>query len=461
MDLPRPSPGSAVELSLRFSRPPTIRTSVYAGFALVFALWLLSGAGLVRGLSDLERRTVSINAAATQAEALLSGMAADLLLASVYLRDAVFDVSPGFYKEQLLEIRGRVDRSLTAYVPVADSAEEREQLRQLRAEIDDFWETVVPVLEWEPNRREASARAMLRLVVIPKREVIDRITRRVRELNQAAYQTQQAETAAVYAAMQRRVWQISGLALFISLLVAVVASHYAGRLEARIREQQVTEARNRRDLQRLSARLVQAQEDERRTIARELHDEVGQALTAIKMDLAVAERSVAGAKSEQALRDARQLTDRALAEVRDLSQLLHPSLLDDLGLPAAVERFVRSFSSRTGIRTDLLQDRMEDRLPSEVEICLYRIVQEALTNVARHSEATACRVYLQRLPHTVLLTVEDDGRGLPPEILAGESGRQGLGLLGVRERVAERNGTVQLDSVDGKGTRITVELPVN
>ena len=152
-------------------------------------------------------------------------------------------------------------------------------------------------------------------------------------------------------------------------------------------EHQEQHGQNARDLQRLSARLVEALEQERRAVARELHDEVGQALTAIKMELSHAERARPGELPVGALEAARVATDSALHTVRDLTRLLHPRILDELGLVAAVETLVREFSRRTGVATELDHDEVEGRLDARVSLCAYRIVQEALTNVGRHAAA--------------------------------------------------------------------------
>src|SRR6185295_2259471 len=126
-------------------------------------------------------------------------------------------------------------------------------------------------------------------------------------------------------------------------------------------------------LERLSARLVTAQEEERRSLARELHDAVGQALTAIKIGMGVAMRGLEqDSRAKTSLEDARALAESTLQNVRDLSQLLHPSMLDDFGLPEALNGYLRNFSKRTGIRTQLTTERMEDRLSGEVEVCVYR-----------------------------------------------------------------------------------------
>lgn len=237
-------------------------------------------------------------------------------------------------------------------------------------------------------------------------------------------------------------------------------SRDAPTVTQRSRDKNGAEARNTRDLQRLSAELINAQEDERRSIARELHDEVGQVLTAIKVELAVAQRTIASrGDSANILEDAQAIADGAIHTVRDLSHLLHPAMLDDLGLSAAIDSYLRGFRRRHGIQAELLHEQMDERLASQIETAGYRIVQEALTNVAKHAKAMSCRVYLQRLARTVLITIEDDGTGF--DVLETESAgaRKGLGLISMRERVSQLQGTMRIESGPGKGTRVTVELP--
>ena len=247
---------------------------------------------------------------------------------------------------------------------------------------------------------------------MPKRELVIGLSEQAQALNRGAFIQQQSAVAAVYGATQRRIWQSLGVALATSLGIALLATLYAGRLEDRLRRQRAKDVQNTRDLQHLSAQLLNAQEEERRSIARELHDEVGQALTAIKVELAVAQRAIDGAGgAANALDDARSIADGVLHTVRDLSHLLHPALLDDLGLAAATEWYLKGFGKRHDIRADLLHDRMDERLAPETEAAVYRIIQEALTNVAKHAKATSCRVYLQRLTNTLLVTIEDDGVG--------------------------------------------------
>ena len=203
---------------------------------------------------------------------------------------------------------------------------------------------------------------------------------------------------------------------------------------------------------------MDVQEQERRTLARELHDEVGQALTAVKMDIGIALRGELDPRVRSALEEARDLSAQTLRSARDMSQLLHPSALDDFGLPATLTAYLRNFAHRTGIRAQLAET-METRLAPDIEMCVYRIVQEALNNVARHSGATACTVSLNSGGGTLRLIVEDNGRGvgLPADRLT--SGR-GLGLIGMRERAQALGGTFSIRPREGGGTIVMVTLPL-
>lgn len=441
---------------------PTIKAALLLGFGMTLGIWLVAGYSFTKRISDTEGRAAAINARYMQAQELLSTVRAQVLLGSVYVRDALLDPQPATasYRQQLEETYGSVNQALERYVPVLDSSIERERVGRLRQEIDDFRHTMLQVLNTDSARWALEARTLLRTQIVPKRDTVLRVSEEVQALNRSAFVQQQREIAEIYSASQRRLWESLGLALAASFGVALLAVLYAGRLETRIRHQRLQEAQNARELQHLSARLITAQEEERRTIARELHDEVGQVLTAIRVELAVAQRAIdAAGGNTRVLEDARSVTEGALATVRDLSHLLHPALLDDLGLAAAVEWYLRGFSKRYDIRAEVLHDQFGERLASEIETSVYRIVQEALTNVAKHARATTCRVYLQRLAHTVLITIEDDGVGFVQTDRDRPDARVGLGLVSIRERATELRGTVRLESAPGRGTRLTVELP--
>jgi signal transduction histidine kinase len=440
-----------------------IRTAVFLGFGLIGGIWLAAGYYFTGRMAELEKRSQSINARYTRAQDLLTTVRGQVLMGSVYVRDALLDPNPATadeYRHQLEESYRAADEALQTYVPVVDVPGEQRRITGLRRELDDFRKTLLEVLSTDSRRWPAEARDLLRRRIMPKREGVMRISEEVQGLNRSAFVQQQLDIASLYRATQRRVWQTVGLALGASVAIALLATVYAGRLERRIQAQRLRDVETARDLQRLSSQLLTAQEEERRSIARELHDEVGQVLTAIKVELAVAQRSMEAAGVDIVpLQGARTITEGALHTVRDLSRLLHPAMLDDLGLPATIDWYLKGFGRRHGVRIELLQDRMDERLAPETEAGVYRIVQEALTNVAKHAQATKCRVFLQRLPHTVLVTIEDDGIGFCPDERGELGAPRGIGLVGIRERVAQLRGEFRLESAPGQGTRLTVEVP--
>jgi signal transduction histidine kinase len=202
-------------------------------------------------------------------------------------------------------------------------------------------------------------------------------------------------------------------------------------------------------------RVVAAQEAERTRIARELHDETGQALTSILLGLKPLEKAV-GTEGRTAVSTLRDLVVSTLQGVRRLAVELRPTALDDFGLVPALERLAESFGERSGTRVDLEASIGESRLPTEVETTLYRIVQEALTNVAKHAEATHVSVTLARKDGSVVAVVEDDGRGFD----AATVGSEALGLVGMRERIALLGGRLQIEAAPGSGTTLVAEAPV-
>ena len=182
-------------------------------------------------------------------------------------------------------------------------------------------------------------------------------------------------------------------------------------------------------------------------------------LTAVKFELAVAQRSIgASGASSEPLVEAQTITDGALQAVRNLTQLLHPAALDDLGLAAAIDTSLRGLARRHDIRAELHQVGMADRLPRAVEVAAYRIVQEAITNVAKHAQAKACHVHLTHLPDRLVVEVEDDGVGFSGDLDSVSTDR-GLGLVSVRERASRLGGTFNILTAPGHGTRLIVSLP--
>ena len=216
---------------------------------------------------------------------------------------------------------------------------------------------------------------------------------------------------------------------------------------------------------RLSSRILNMQDDERRRMARELHDSLGQYLVALKMNIDIlaheAHQNSQG-NLPAVLESCSQLLDRAIAETRTISHLLHPPLLDEVGLLSAMNWFVEGFSKRSGIQTKMDVSSRNERLPQETEITLFRILQEALTNVHRHSGSTQVDIALRTTPIDVWLEVKDYGQGIPADRLKqihDENAQVGVGLAGMKERVRQLQGTLEITS-SPKGTIVSVRIPL-
>ena len=204
--------------------------------------------------------------------------------------------------------------------------------------------------------------------------------------------------------------------------------------------------------------LVDAREEERLRIARGMHDELGQLLTALQLELAALAQAVSGPGPEQRIAAMRSLIDETMGAVRRISDDLRPLILDDLGLNAAVESLARSSAGRMGIEVTVRHDEADPPIGPGVATALFRIVQEALTNVARHAHATDVSISLRVEGREVVLRVEDNGVGLPADVL---DHARSWGLQGLQERVSLCGGSLVLDNAPGSGARITVRLPVD
>lgn len=443
---------------------PRSRGALIVGFAVVFGLWLVSGFEMVRSLRRVEERVTVTRIAFERGEGVLTTVRTSVLLGSVYLRDALLDPSPATladYRDKIDQIRAEVEQALPGYLPLVATPAERDQWARLQAELTQYWESREVVLAQGAQPMPSKAAVVLRDQIVPARESILEIVDALSALQRASQERQRIEASLLYRDAEIRIVSLAAMAIFVGLVVALVVARRVGGLEQEIEWQRTAEGQNRQDLERLSAKLVHAQEEERRTLARELHDAVGQALTAIKMEMGVALRGVdMDSRARQALEAARAIAESTLQNVRDLSQLLHPSTLDDFGLPEALGAYLRSFSTRSGIRAQLSHARMSDRLPPEIEVCVYRIVQEALTNIARHSGASSCTVALFQRHGSLHLTIEDDGRGIDAATARAADARRGLGLIGMRERAQALAGSFVVENRrEGGGTRVAVRMP--
>ena len=440
----------------------SIRTALYMGFGLIFTLWLLSTYNLGQRLAELESREIEVSDQFAHNGRLLSEIRSEVMLGAIYFREALLEAPPEpreAYEKQLEESLRRIEQAFRSYLPVFDSPAHQENFDHLKWQIEDYWSTISWVVSQASEERDRNSRP--NYVLPHMRDDILRLSESIGALNQQVFVQRRGERAQLHREIERRIFWSTGLVVALSIVIALFITYYAGRLEYRIRLQNLQDLQYQRELQDLSVRLSHAQEEERKTIGRELHDEIGQALTAIKMNVALAQRSLMNPERAQALlEEARGVADQTVNAVRDLSQLLHPTLLEDLGLYQALNSHLRDYSRRTGIRAELVWENMAEHLQPELAICIYRIVQEALTNIAKHAQASTCRVLLSGLSRSVQVVVEDDGKGFRAEPWPFDNRTTGVGLRGMKERVHALEGTFQVETRPGKGTHLWIEMPL-
>lgn len=262
----------------------------------------------------------------------------------------------------------------------------------------------------------------------------------------------------------------------LDLLVETVDAVRQGGFQARARRARVSDPqtdklrdtlnamldaveRYRFEVQQLSQAAISAQEEERKRIARELHDETAQSLTSLLVRLRIVERASSLEGMRASIAEIRELAARTLDEVRNLAVELRPSALDDLGLVPALRWYTKQYAERRGVAVSFDATVLTDRLPSQVELVFYRVIQEALTNVAKHAEARNVTVRLERTGDFVLASVEDDGRGFDVDSVL-RSRERGLGLFGMQERLTLVGGDFRIESEPGRGTRIVAKVPL-
>jgi signal transduction histidine kinase len=269
-----------------------------------------------------------------------------------------------------------------------------------------------------------------------------------------------------------------GMLVYASAAVAIVAIgemvrrnnaalyQAQGELEDRVQQRTIALNEANRSLGELSARLLHLQDEERRRIARELHDSVGQTLAALAMNL-----SSVGADIERFMKTSRVIADSTAlvndmsTDIRTISYLLHPPLLDEAGLSSALSWYTKGFSERSKIEVSLELPDDFGRLPSELETAVFRVVQECLTNIHRHSESQVAKVRIMQADKCVRIEVRDKGKGIPPDkyatLVSAPSGTPGVGIRGMRERLRQLGGSLEIHCEGkGKGTTVIARLPI-
>jgi signal transduction histidine kinase len=404
------------------------RTRVLLTWSLGALLLLMAAAGGA-SLFEFERaraREAAIRTLQAERSEQLERLRSGIFLSGTLARDYFAEPDPALLdKLHVLEHQSVCDAGITA---------------NLHGEVVAYWRLLNLMTDLAGSRRTAGVDAYFRRQLAQRRETMLAIATDI----EAALDRERTASEAEAAARTRhfRILLAAELAAAIAagLLLSLVALRRMARLEREARE--------------LSARMVRVQEEERRSVARELHDEVGQALSSVLLEIGSAARAESTVEVRVRLASAATTAENAVEAARRIALALRPSMLDDLGLVPALEWQAREVGARTGLAVAVEAEESAGDVPESQRTCIYRVAQEALRNCARHAGACAVRVGLSRSAHAVALSVEDNGRGFPAERT------RGLGLLGMEERVTQLGGRFGVRSEPGKGTTVSAELPL-
>ncbi len=380
----------------------------------------------------------------------LDEVRAGIYQSAIVMRDFLLASDPVVAQAQVSDwigVRQRTDAALASFAATLDPLEAG-PFRSLEAEVRDYWK----LLEFISDRRAAS---FSRELVSRRTSMLDLVDR-INQISANELTSGDAKLNSTFHALRLRLIAISGITLSAGLWLAAFTIRRTLNLERELQHRYREGMRAQQELKELSARLVSAQEEERRAISRELHDEVGQSLSALLMEAGNAAATVPRESTEVRghMESIKKLAEASVNVIRNMTLLLRPSMLDDFGLVPALEWQAREVSKRTGMRVHVTAEESSGELSDELKTCIYRVVQEALHNCARHANARSVNVTVRQEPFKILLSVEDDGSGF-------DAGRvRGLGLVGMQERVNHLGGAFEIDSSPGTGTRVAVELPI-
>ncbi len=313
------------------------------------------------------------------------------------------------------------------------------------------------VLAWRPDLRQQRAYQFIGQQLIPWRTRVFELTARVSSLDEHKLALENLAVAQRFQALESRlVWLVS-LALVAGVLMSLVCGWYILRLERQARQRYQALAHSRLELEGLSARLVEAQEEERRSISRELHDEVGQSLGALLVEVGQLSRLVPDEDrvTQAQIAHIKSVAETAVKSIRDIALLLRPPMLDDLGLVPALEWQAREISRRSDMEVEVRSQNVSEDLGDETKVTVYRLVQEALNNAATHASAKNAKVTIAQNSDKITVEIADDGHGFDPER------QRGMGILGMEERVRRLGGMLSINSSPGKGASVKAALPLH
>jgi signal transduction histidine kinase len=400
----------------------------------------------VQQLRQVQTETIDRN---RKASLQLIRIQSDLNALTFALRD-MLEVSDGYplsaWAAQLTRIHDNLDDALKAEFDLSKSWRNPQQADYLKSSFQQFWAAMDQVFVWARNNEDARARAFIRATVLPRQEAITALTARLLVQNTEEDQRAATDVAAIYAGIETNVYRF----LALSVILVILGSAALIRSNRRLFDR-VTDLSNER--RSLARELISNQESTLRAISRDLHDEFGQILTAIGAMLGRARRHAPDTNFESQVLEVNQIVQETLEKVRSLSQSLQPVILEEQGLLPAIEWHLNAYERQHGIVIHYQLTGAAPPLEAARAIHIYRILQEALNNIAKHAKVREASLKLTITPHQLDLEITDHGTGIPADYKAG------VGLAGMRERAELLNGSIHFNRL-ATGTNVHLTVPL-
>jgi signal transduction histidine kinase len=428
----------------------------------VIAVLVFSAFEAYRIQVSVSRQHLEIYRHFVEQDEALSTLRRNLWLAGNYVRDYFINSTPAqgdLFRKQLDDLTAENEQALKILERIP--THQRNALR-VRVSLAEFWAVLKPLPQQMAHASNEQEMAFLDREVVPRR---GELYNALRTLTLADEQKLE-DSAGGFAEARRRAARgliaMLALGVLLSILVARISLRHSDNMERKAERHFAEVEQARHELKLLSARLLEIEEEDRRRLSRELHDEIGQTLALLQIEISHAAAMAGGPSEAQRARldRARGLAERTVQTIRNMSLLLRPTLLDDLGLAPALQFQLEDFLRRSGIACEFVEDGVAEDLPDPVKTCVYRVAQEALHNAEKHSGATRVKVSVRQFADRLVAEIEDNGSGFALDAQGRPARTRGLGLLGIRERAALAGGSVTIDSAPGRGTRIVLLIPM-
>lgn len=436
-----------------------VRVLLGVGFGGLLLLMGVLGVSAISFLSRIDRSHESTRQEFVARTRLIESLRANVYLSGTNIRDLLLEGggADATRKEQAyLSAKAGVQEGVERYRLKLEPREVA-PFQALEVEINSYFQTLDQVLKWPSHERRVRADAFTQAQLLPLRTLTLTFLDHVEQLNRRWLEENSMATSELLTLFRKRLLWLVASMLGLGSLVAGVSLWRMLELEKESEAQFAEIELAKQELSNLSARVLETQETERRRIARELHDEIGQSLWAMGLEidnLCAAVRSSNNERDLSRLEGLREMSNNIVRVVRNMSLLLRPSMLDDLGLMPALEWLAREVSRTSGLRVEVTEEQVPEALPEEHKTCLFRVAQEALRNTCRHAGAKNTRILVQGDGLQLRMSVQDDGCGFNP------ARNKGLGLLGMEERASHLGGACAIDSKPGCGTIVRLELPL-